>query len=145
MRLMAGLAEGRANWPAGETVVFRKTGGSLCPPAREVLSHSRPRLRVGQSRPILLFALVTLGVVVGPAVANGGAAQSELGRQFGRSGRFYHPERDGHHWNVYAGRADRSRGRLVQRCYRILGNDVLLPSGCSQQCRDFGLFQPSLR
>jgi len=44
-------------------------------PAREVL-HTLARLRVGQSRPILLFALVTLGVVVGPAVAT--AAQLNL-------------------------------------------------------------------
>jgi hypothetical protein len=44
-------------------------------PARGVL-HTLARLGVGQSRPILLFALVTLGVVVGPAVTT--AAQLNL-------------------------------------------------------------------
>ena len=43
--------------------------------ARDVL-HALPRLRVGHARPILLVALVTLGVIIGPSIAS--AAQLTL-------------------------------------------------------------------
>jgi Divergent InlB B-repeat domain len=44
-------------------------------PTRDVL-HTLARLRVGHARPILLVALVTLGVIVGPSIAS--AAQLTL-------------------------------------------------------------------
>jgi len=38
-------------------------------PAREGL-YTHARARVGRSRPILLFALVTLAVILGPSIAS---------------------------------------------------------------------------
>ncbi|MDO8479285.1 MAG: fibronectin type III domain-containing protein [Candidatus Rokubacteria bacterium] len=49
-------------------MVFRNTGGIIVFRAPHVL-HTLGPLWVRQSRPILLFALVSLSLVVGPAVA----------------------------------------------------------------------------